>query len=166
MLSAKLCGLIMGVTATVRDAQRLIQELVEAQAVAYNVSYSAAAMLHDGSVMAAAAGFDDHATGSKVTIESMYPSGSVTKTFTAVGIMRLAQQGKLDLDATAASLIDPWMKAHGRLSLKMQWDGDDTMRLSQFANSSRCALASPTMMTAHLHGRSSTRRRIIRPSST
>lgn len=127
MLSAKLCGLIMGVTATVRDAQRLIQELVEAQAVAYNVSYSAAAMLHDGSVMAAAAGFDDHATGSKVTIESMYPSGSVTKTFTAVGIMRLAQQGKLDLDATAASLIDPWMKAHGRLSLKMQWDGDDTI---------------------------------------
>ena len=94
MLSAKLCGLIMGVTATVRDAQRLIQELAEASS-GLTMSYSAAAMLHDGSVMAAAAGFDDHATGSKVTIESMYPSGSVTKTFTAVGIMHWLNRASL-----------------------------------------------------------------------
>jgi hypothetical protein len=38
----------------------------------------------------------------------MYPAGSATKSYTAVGAMRLVEAGKLDLDQPVHQYIDPW----------------------------------------------------------
>ena len=75
-----------------------LQAIADKHAALFNVSLSMAARLSSGEVIAGAAGLDDHAVGSKVTTASLYPSGSVTKTFTAVAAMRLVDQGKLELD--------------------------------------------------------------------
>lgn len=91
---------------------------------AYNVSLSLAATLPDGSTIAAAAGFDDRLKGTQVSTASLYPSGSVTKLYTATAAMRLAEAGKLDLDAPFHTIVDPWLVAQGASSIKEQWGRD------------------------------------------
>lgn len=94
------------------------------QATRYNASISFAATLSNGSIVAAAAGPQDHSTGRPTTMDSMYPSGSVTKTFSAVAAMRLVEQGKLELDAKVHTVVDPWLQAQGKPSLRELWDGN------------------------------------------
>ena len=40
-----------------------------------------------------------------VTDETLFQIGSITKTFTGTAIMRLVEQGELDLDATVRSYV-------------------------------------------------------------
>ena len=103
-----------------------LQAIADKHAALFNVSLSMAARLSSGEVIAGAAGLDDHAVGSKVTTASLYPSGSVTKTFTAVAAMRLVDQGKLELDKPFHAIVDPWLKAQGNKTLVEMW-GDKTI---------------------------------------
>jgi hypothetical protein len=81
------------------------------------------------SIAAAAGGFNDHASGTIATTDSMYPCGSATKTYTAVSAMRLVEAGKLDLDAPVHQYIDPWNAKQSPpvKSLVGLWDGDTTI---------------------------------------
>lgn len=107
--------------------QTPLESIVAAQALAFNVSISFAAVLANGSVLAAASGPDDRAKGTSVTTASLYPSGSVTKTITATACMRLADAGKLELDAPVHTIVDPWLAAQGMPSLLKVWKGDATV---------------------------------------
>jgi len=104
-----------------------LQLALDRSARFFNASISVAATFSNGSSLALASGLDDHSTGTLMTTASLFPSGSVTKTFTAVAALRLADQGKLDLDAPFHKLVDPWLKAQGKPSLRELWGGNATI---------------------------------------
>ena len=114
-------------TELLQQPTELLQQLISRQSVLFNVSISAGATLGDGTTFAAAAGLDDHMTGSKVSTSSLYPSGSVTKLFTSTAAMRLVEQGVFTLDTPFHTIVDPWLKAQGKQTMKDIWGGDATI---------------------------------------
>ena len=71
----------------------------------------AAAVVTDRGSWAGAAGTDG--VGARVQARSMMPIDSITKTFTAAEVLRLAQAGKVDLDAPLSKYIDDPLTAGG-----------------------------------------------------
>jgi len=59
----------------------------------------------EGVVWSGIAGLADLQTGTPVRPDMLFGIGSITKTFVAVVILQLAEEGLLDLDATAADLL-------------------------------------------------------------
>ncbi|NKI19662.1 beta-lactamase family protein [Paenibacillus dendritiformis] len=53
-------------------------------------------------------GFSDLRTGQPITSESVFELGSVSKAFTGLGILRLAEEGQLKLDALVSDYV-PWL---------------------------------------------------------
>jgi CubicO group peptidase (beta-lactamase class C family) len=89
-----------------------------AQAQADNRAPSiAGAVLHDGEILwADAVGLADAEAGEASTAEHQYRIGSITKTFTAVAIMQLRDDGKLDLEDRLDAHLD--VPARGDLTLR------------------------------------------------
>ena len=66
-----------------------LEQILHEGAVALNTSFSVA--VHDfttGQRTAVARGVNDRATGSPISVDSMFPVGSVTKTFITVSSLR------------------------------------------------------------------------------
>eukprot|EP00929_Paragymnodinium_shiwhaense_P050969 TRINITY_DN2565_c0_g1_i1.p1 TRINITY_DN2565_c0_g1~~TRINITY_DN2565_c0_g1_i1.p1 ORF type:complete len:535 (-),score=39.77 TRINITY_DN2565_c0_g1_i1:455-2059(-) len=89
----------------------------------FNTSYSVAVRTADGSITAAA-GTQDHASGQSIRPDHSVPVGSVTKSWTAVAIVRLVEAGKIGYNDTVASLIDPFLMRTNSTTLFKLW-GDD-----------------------------------------
>jgi len=66
---------------------------------------SAAVVNGDGLVWTGVAGLADLETGTPVSADMMFGIGSITKTFVAVVVLQLVEEGLLDLDATSADLL-------------------------------------------------------------
>ncbi|MDQ3697496.1 MAG: beta-lactamase family protein [Gemmatimonadota bacterium] len=65
------------------------------------------AVVRDGKVVLARGfGLADVEAGTRATAETLYPIGSITKTFTATLILQLADEGRLDLDRDVARYVD------------------------------------------------------------
>ena len=66
--------------------------------------------VHNASLeLAVSSGLDDYATGAKLTPDHRVPMGSTTKLYTAVAVLRLAEQGALSLDEPVAPLLDRYL---------------------------------------------------------
>jgi CubicO group peptidase (beta-lactamase class C family) len=77
----------------------------------------AGAVLRDGEVLwADAVGLANAEAGEAATPEHQYRIGSITKTFTAVGVMQLRDEGKLDLEDRLDKHVD--VPARGDLTLR------------------------------------------------
>src|SRR3954471_1527792 len=77
----------------------------------------AGAVLRDGEVLwADAVGLADAEADEAATPEHQYRIGSITKTFTAVGVMQLRDAGKLDLEDRLEAHLD--VPARGDLTLR------------------------------------------------
>ena len=50
--------------------------------------------------------------------------GSATKLYTATALLRLQELGVLDLDATAASIVDPFLNRTNGTTLAQLWGTD------------------------------------------
>ena len=118
------------------DLQKVIQQALDYGASQYNISWTAAVTLvhADGSpptVAAAAAGINDHATGSTVTAASLFPGGSANKPYTSSAVMRLHEAGTIDIDAPVHQYIDPWLynQSCTEKSLLELWNGDTTINV-------------------------------------
>lgn len=61
---------------------------------------SAAIATHSGIVWTGVAGKADLQSGAPIRADMLFGMGSITKTFAAVVILQLVQEGKLKLDAT------------------------------------------------------------------
>ncbi|MGA8112305.1 MAG: serine hydrolase domain-containing protein [Actinocatenispora sp.] len=72
---------------------------------AYGVPGASAAVLADGWTVSAAAGVLNLRTGVPATADSLFQIGPVTKVFTTTALLRLVDQGKLDLDSTLAEVL-------------------------------------------------------------
>ena len=109
LIRLSLIGLASGNSAL----EQKLRSIIEQDSRFWNVSLSVAFAVDDGAggldISAAAAGYDDHATGKVATTKSMYPSGSATKTYTSVAAMRLVDAGKLDLDKPVYQYVDSWL---------------------------------------------------------
>eukprot|EP00038_Savillea_parva_P026358 m.53450 g.53450 ORF g.53450 m.53450 type:complete len:533 (+) comp7460_c0_seq1:95-1693(+) len=93
-----------------RNITRQIQAMLNAKALLWNTSFSVAVQSRHG-LLRVAAGIDNHATGKRATPHTLVPMGSVTKPFTAAGILRLVEAGSLSLDEPVASRLDPALMA-------------------------------------------------------
>ena len=83
-----------------------LDKILTRAAQKWNVSFSLG-LYNDSVSIAIAKGINNHRTGSFVDTDSLYPMGSVTKTYTAAAAMQLAEKGLLDLDAPIAKYVDP-----------------------------------------------------------
>ncbi len=82
-----------------------LQSLIASWLSANDVSGVAVGVeLGDGSRWAGAAGTDVQ-TGQPLAVDRVYPTASVTKTFTAALILQLAEEGKVDLDAKVSKYV-------------------------------------------------------------
>ena len=100
------------------------------RSIYFNVSISLALTLGSGQTFASAFGSDDRISDeSSISASSLFPSGSVTKAFTATAAMTLVEAGLLDLDEPVYKLVDPWLKAQGLPSMLQLWDGEPHIQL-------------------------------------
>jgi CubicO group peptidase (beta-lactamase class C family) len=103
-----------------------VQPILESLALKYNTSFAFGFHNADARV-ALAAGIDDHGRNTKVNTDSLYPSGSVTKSWTALGVLQLVQAGEVKLSDSVADLVNPFVSNGKGTNLEEMWDGDTTI---------------------------------------
>ncbi|KAA8886845.1 beta-lactamase family protein [Nocardia colli] len=81
------------------------QQRLDELRIANHVPGAALAILVDGKVYEIASGVLHRGTGVPVSTDSVFLCGSVAKVYTATMIMRLVDQGKLDLDAAVVDVL-------------------------------------------------------------
>ncbi|MFI6997436.1 serine hydrolase domain-containing protein [Nocardia sp. NPDC050175] len=81
------------------------QQRLDELRAAHHVPGASLAILVDGKVYEIASGVLHRGTGVPVTTDSVFLCGSIAKVYTATMIMRLVDQGKLDLDAVVADVL-------------------------------------------------------------
>jgi len=87
------------------DPVAVLQGLLDGGVAAGVPGLSAAVATGDGLVWTGVAGSADLATGAPVSPDMLFGIGSITKTFVAVVILQLVEEGLLDLNATSADLL-------------------------------------------------------------
>jgi CubicO group peptidase (beta-lactamase class C family) len=129
--------------------QRFRRLLVEAQSQGRLPSAVAAVFSGGELAWSDAAGLADVEQRVEATTDTQYPVASITKTFTAASIMRLRDEGKLDLDDPLSRHLPE--AAHGTLTLRrMLAHAAGTTRISPTpcsATSSRASRAAATTTT-------------------
>ena len=88
-----------------QESETALQELLDQQVQEQDILGMAMAVrLVDGTVIGKASGYSDPSGEEAWSVDTVSAIGSVTKTYTAVVIMQLVEEGKLSLDDT----IDTW----------------------------------------------------------
>ena len=83
----------------------------------YNVKGMSIAVIHDFKVVwAKGYGWADEASKTPVTTETLFEPGSISKTLNAVGILKLAQEGRVDLNADINTYLKTWRFPYDSLS--------------------------------------------------
>ncbi len=83
---------------------------------AHNLPGASLAIAHNGSLVTARGyGIADSSRGHRVSPTSTFRVGSIGKTITAIAVMKLVEDGKLDLDAPAFALLPSIRPLSGRL---------------------------------------------------
>lgn len=78
--------------------------------------------------MTHAAGIDDRGSGHPISTSSLVPSGSVTKTWTALRLMQLSIDTGLDLDVPVHTILDEWFaKQSPSLPTMLELWGNNTI---------------------------------------
>lgn len=102
------------------DTLAKIERYVSDQVKKAGIPGASLAIVADGRVVYAHGfGVADRVTGSPVTPDTAYHIGSVTKTMTAIAIMQLAEQGKVELDAPVQRYLPWWRLADAETSAKV-----------------------------------------------
>jgi D-alanyl-D-alanine carboxypeptidase len=108
-LAAALASLIVVSACTAHTAERRAASELQAlldEAVSNGIpGISAAVATRDRVVWTGVAGMANLQTGAPVRSDMLFGVGSITKTFVAVVILQLAEEGRLDLNSTAALLL-------------------------------------------------------------
>jgi len=84
---------------------RSLEELIDATAQAEDFSGVVRVDRHGTTEVAKAYGYADRAYGLANTVKTQFGTASVTKGFTALTVMVLVEEGRLDLSTTARSLL-------------------------------------------------------------
>ena len=83
----------------VREAVNVIETWLDAQRAYESIPSISAALVHDQELLwAGATGYADPESGAPATAQTAYSICSISKLFTAIGVMQLRDQGRLRLD--------------------------------------------------------------------
>ncbi|HVL26237.1 MAG TPA: serine hydrolase domain-containing protein [Thermomicrobiales bacterium] len=95
---------------------------VQGEASRWNVPGIAVGILHDGETTIHAFGATSIETGHPVTPETIFQIGSISKVFTATLVMRLVEQGTLDLDTPVITYVPelPLADEHARATVTLR----------------------------------------------
>ena len=105
LLVMSACARLGAGNAAGRSAASQLQMLLDT-AVSHGIpGVSAAIATRKGIVWTGIAGEADLQSGAPIRPDMLFGMGSITKTFAAVVILQLVQEGKLDLNATPASVL-------------------------------------------------------------
>jgi len=94
--------------------ERLIGELDASRAEHGVPGFALAVLSEKHGLQTGVGGVADRGTGRPVTLDTVFRVGSITKTFNALAVLSLAEQGRLDLDAPLrtlvpdAPIVNPW----------------------------------------------------------
>lgn len=88
-----------------RPAYTSLQAAIQGEAARWNVPGISAGMLRDGDVEIQVTGAASLETGFPVTEKTLFQIGSISKVFTATLVMRLQDQGKLDIDTPVIEYV-------------------------------------------------------------
>ena len=92
----------------VREAAGLIQVWLDAQRAYESIPGMSAAVVHDQEMIwTGASGYSDPISGTQATASTAYSICSISKLFTAIGVMQLRDAGELRLDDRLSDLL-PW----------------------------------------------------------
>ena len=92
----------------VREAVVVVETWLDAQRAYENIPGISAALVHDQELIwAGASGLADPVSGEAATPQTAYSICSISKLFTAIGVMQLRDEGRLRLDDRVADLL-PW----------------------------------------------------------
>lgn len=81
----------------------------------YHTAGAAVAVIDQGEVVwSAGYGVADRATGTPVGPSTVFEAGSMSKTVTAWGVLRLADEGRIDLDAAVGRYVTGWQPPPSR----------------------------------------------------
>ncbi|MEO6089116.1 MAG: serine hydrolase domain-containing protein [Umezawaea sp.] len=81
------------------------QTRLDEQARAHHVPGAVLAVLADGEIHELATGVLHRGTGVTTTVDSVFQIGSISKVYTAMMVVRLAEEGELDLDAPVVTVL-------------------------------------------------------------
>jgi CubicO group peptidase (beta-lactamase class C family) len=109
-------------TDAIADYQATLDQQVPALLLRYGAPSAAIAVIHDGQTFAKTWGAADLLTGRLADEETLYNIASISKVVTAWSVMRLAQDGKIDLDAPVSRYVSRWRLPHSR------WRNEVTVR--------------------------------------
>ena len=119
---ALLAGVLAITTARAQDTRALVRyvDSVANDAVAQHrtAGVSVAVVKNGRTVLAKGYGFADLENDVPATAETVYRIGSITKQFTAAGIMRLIEQGKLSLDDTLQKFLPNFPTQGNRVTVR------------------------------------------------
>lgn len=83
----------------------LVPKILEA----YAVPGAAVGIIRGGEVRSASGyGYRDAARGQPITVSTAFNVGSISKSVTAWGVMRLVQEGRIELDAPVSGYLSRW----------------------------------------------------------
>ncbi len=89
----------------IEDQEQLIPELIKR----YGIPGAALAMVHDGEIVwVEGYGVADTETGRPVSSSTVFEAGSIAKSLTAWGVMRLVENGDVELDAPVEQYLTRW----------------------------------------------------------
>src|SRR5687768_8562412 len=110
IVSAALAGLPAAAQAADGHESDLRSRLEKSQWLSsFEVPGVAVAQIRDGAVSwSKGYGTADTTTGSPVTADTVFRVGSISKSVTAWGVMRLVEQGRIDLDAPVETYLTRW----------------------------------------------------------
>ncbi|MBU5265922.1 serine hydrolase domain-containing protein [Virgibacillus proomii] len=97
--------------------QEKISELLPVLMEKYNVPGMAIAIMEDGENWVKTLGFANKNTGKKVEGNTVFQVGSLSKIVTAWGILKLVEQGKIQLDQPVMNYISRWQFPRSKYSL-------------------------------------------------
>ena len=96
-------------TGSIQNLQKSFDESTPKSLQKSNVPGIAIAVIKDGKVIVKKGyGFSDVSAGKKVDEKTGFNIGSISKMFTAWGVMKLVEDQKLNLDAPASNYISSW----------------------------------------------------------
>eukprot|EP00755_Sulcionema_specki_P030451 Sspe_Gene.94401::Locus_66790_Transcript_1_1_Confidence_1.000_Length_1503::g.94401::m.94401 len=103
------------------EVRRAVQPILDRMAIKYNTSFSYG--LRGSNVGIGLVAGDSP----PVTPSTLFPSGSVTKPYTAMAIIQLAERGLFSLDSPAAPLANPVLQKQFNTTLNELWGFDERM---------------------------------------
>ena len=107
----------LAIQKTYAPGQSIPFNTIEAQMKAYNINGVSVAIVHDGQIeWTKTYGIADAKEKSPVQKESLFQCASIGKIITALTILRLCQEGKLDLDQAANKYLSRWKIPDNELS--------------------------------------------------